>query len=473
MKHCNHIKKMLVLLICFSMLATALSVLAVYANGVPRSISVQNGTGTRGAVAVTKTYSYRAILNGSFDGFGYCIPTYSTSDSECTISMYKWEGSYADTVAKDPIVSQKFGPLKDNGTNWVRFDPQPAGEYLFHISDPKGKVGVWTNSNPTDSKGFLYLNGVEQRGEPELHFNFENDNVPDEPFGTCQASASAHIAKTPYNPVGSKTPGSMSISCGMRLNLNAAFTGVEFDLATYTASDMEADISVYEWKGSYAETVAAAPVATERLLLADNTMQGISFKKLPAGDYLFLVHNPNKSPAVYVYSDVQGFKGYVYKDGFPASGAIAYPNMQVIFAEEAAGNKYFLPCSEPEDTIDGNHTPPPEYVIPEDSLIHTHPVLPDTWVFTDGLGRTSLTYETVGAPRDNKTIAMFYWTWHIDGFLADEPVNLQEYSEKYPEAMRDYNHEIWKDTSSYWWNESIYGFYSGSDPWVLRKQAEL
>ncbi|MBO5757638.1 MAG: hypothetical protein J6S28_08060, partial [Clostridia bacterium] len=72
-----------------------------------------------------------------------------------------------------------------------------------------------------------------------------------------------------------------------------------------------------------------------------------------------------------------------------------------------------------------------------------------------------------------KTIAMFYWTWHTGGFLVDEPVNLQKYSEQYPEAMRDFNNEIWKGTSSYWWNESIYGFYSGEDPWVLRKQAEL
>ena len=68
MKHCKHIKKMLVLLLCFSLLATVLSTFAAYA--LPRSISVQNGTGERGAVAVTKTYSYRTIVNGSFDGTG-------------------------------------------------------------------------------------------------------------------------------------------------------------------------------------------------------------------------------------------------------------------------------------------------------------------------------------------------------------------------------------------------------------------
>jgi hypothetical protein len=212
MNHCKYVKKLLVLFLCFAMLAATMSSVAVFAEGLPRSISVQNGTGTRGAVAVSKTYSYRAIVNGSFDGFGYSMPTYNKTDSEATISLYKWEGSYEATVAKEPITSQRFAPLKDNDTNWVRFDAQPAGEYLFHISNPKGQVGVWTNQNPTDSKGFLYLNGVEQRGEPELHFNFENDNVPAEPFGTCQPSAEPRITKFPYTSSKNKTPGNLTVS---------------------------------------------------------------------------------------------------------------------------------------------------------------------------------------------------------------------------------------------------------------------
>ena len=471
MKHMKFLKKLALWTLCVCMLASSLSMLV---SAAPQSISVQNGTGTRGAVAVTKSYSYRAIVNGSFDGFGYCLPTYSTTDAECTISLYKWEGSFDATVAKQPIASERFTAMKDNATNWVRFDAQPAGEYLFHISDVKGKVGVWTNSNPVDSKGFLYLNGLEQRGEPELHFNFENDNVPEEPFGTCEPSTDASIPVAPYTNGQNKTPGNMAISYGMRLNVNAAFSGVEFEMATYTEPDLNIDMSVYKWEGSYAATVAKDPVAIERIVLIDNAMQGIHFDKQPAGDYLFLVSNASKSPAMYVFSEVTGFEGYVYKDGFPVSGKVQYPSMQVIFAEEIANKDYFSKCSKPEDTVDGNHTPPEEYVIPEDSLIYTHPVMPDTWVFTDGLGRTSLTYEDVGAPRADKTVAMFYWTWHIEGgFTAKTPVNLQQISEQYPDAIRDYNHEIWEGTNTYWWNESIYGFYKTNDAWVLRKQAEL
>ncbi|MBO7295635.1 MAG: hypothetical protein J6V39_00100, partial [Clostridia bacterium] len=199
MKHCKHAKKLLVLLLCFAMLAATLSSFAVFAEDAEAGkTSIQNGSGQRGPVAVTKTFSYRAIVNGSFDGFAFCMPTYNKTDSEATLSVYKWEGSYSATVAKSPIATQKFAPLKDNAVNYVRFDAQPAGEYLFHISDPKGQVGVWTNQNPTDSKGFLYLNGTEQRGEPELYVFFEGGNVPAEPFGNCQPSADARIPKSPY-----------------------------------------------------------------------------------------------------------------------------------------------------------------------------------------------------------------------------------------------------------------------------------
>ena len=118
--------------------------------------------------------------------------------------------------------------------------------------------------------------------------------------------------------------------------------------------------------------------------------------------------------------------------------------------------------------------PPAEYVIPEDSLIYTHPVMPDTWVFTDGLGRTSLTNAEVGDPRDGKTVAMFYWTWH--GNRIGLPYyNVQDTLEKYPEAINDYDHPAWPEDKTLYghWNEPIYGYYVSQDAWVTRRQSEL
>jgi hypothetical protein len=100
--------------------------------------------------------------------------------------------------------------------------------------------------------------------------------------------------------------------------------------------------------------------------------------------------------------------------------------------------------------------------------------MPDTWVFTDGLGRTSLTNAEVGDPRENKTVAIFYWTWHGNQIGTDY-YNIQKIIDQYPEAINDYDHPAWPENKSLYghWNEPIYGFYVTQDAWVMRRQAEL
>ena len=103
-------------------------------------------------------------------------------------------------------------------------------------------------------------------------------------------------------------------------------------------------------------------------------------------------------------------------------------------------------------------------------------VKPDTWVFTDALGRTSLTNAEVGDPREDKTLAMFYWTWHTSEIGADEqePLNVNNYVEEHPEIKNDYDNPLWPTTpTAYFWNEPIFGYYRGSDEWVVRRQGEL
>ena len=113
--------------------------------------------------------------------------------------------------------------------------------------------------------------------------------------------------------------------------------------------------------------------------------------------------------------------------------------------------------------------------IPLDSLYHQNKVMPDTWVFTDGLGRVSLTYEDVGGPREGKTVAMMYWDWHTSDFASKGAMNTTEFMAIYPEAKNDFQNAAWPTRYSYYcyWNEPIYGYYRTTDEWVLRKQAEL
>ncbi len=465
------VKRALALLL--GILLVASSVVVVLPVSAETEVSIQNGTGSRGPLRVGRTLSYRAIVNGSFTGFGFCMPTWTRPDSVATLSLYKWAGSYDATIKGEPLASKVFDPLTDGAYHWVEFDAQPAGEYLFHISAPKGEVGVWTNSNPTDSKGFLYENGLEGIGEPELKVRFAEEVA--EPFGTCRPSSDPRVNKMAFSGGEGEGVTNISSAVGMRLNLAAPFSGVDFKMATYMHTDYMVTISVYEWKGSYDKTVAETPKASEEIVMVDNAFQGITFDKLPAGDYLIIAHNPYGGPAMYHFSNVSDFLGTVYLDGYPSDPSMTvYPECRITFAEDRGNEPYFLPCEDAEDAVTGDHVAPPAYVIPENSLIYTHPVKPDTWVFTDGLGRVSLTNKEVGDPRADKTLAMFYWSWHVDGFAGSNPSNLQELSEKYPEAMNDWDHPVWATTNgNYWWNESIYGYYRTDDAWVLRRQAEL
>ena len=290
---------------------------------------------------------------------------------------------------------------------------------------------------------------------------------------TDTRAVSARVKVSPYENATGESPVGANGTIGVRLNIINDFTGVNFKVATYLKDDIKADISVYKWLGSYAKSLDGGAVYTDTITLVDNATQGVVFdREMPAGDYIFVFHNYTGAVAMYSYSSVEGFEGYVYQQGYPVTENISYPYIQILFP--ARNSESFAPCSEPEDMIDGNHTTPPEYVIPADSLIYTHPVMPDTWVFTDGLGRVSLTNAEVGDPKD-RTLAMFYWSWHIDNNASGNPVNLQELSEKYPEAMRDYDNPLWDSylNSRFLWNESIYGFYRSDDEWVLRRQAEL
>lgn len=100
----------------------------------------------------------------------------------------------------------------------------------------------------------------------------------------------------------------------------------------------------------------------------------------------------------------------------------------------------------------------------------------DSWALTDGLGRKARDYDSAG-PKKEKFVGMFYWTWHqMDERDDIDVINISKVISEYPDAMKDYNHPAWggdKRPDTYFWGQSIFGYYRTTDPWVLRKHAEL
>lgn len=104
----------------------------------------------------------------------------------------------------------------------------------------------------------------------------------------------------------------------------------------------------------------------------------------------------------------------------------------------------------------------------------TAQVCSDYWSATDGLGRPLQRYDGV---RQDKTVIMFYWTWHNTPDAAGTEVkNISQILRQYPEAMRDAKHPAWlknRSRNDYYWEEPLFGYYMTTDTWVLRRHAEL
>lgn len=93
---------------------------------------------------------------------------------------------------------------------------------------------------------------------------------------------------------------------------------------------------------------------------------------------------------------------------------------------------------------------------------------------TDALGRKLPTHIEVGAPRKNRFVGVFYWTWHSSFGTRNNPNDVSKFLKQYPEAIKDYEHPKWNTKAEcFFWGEPLLGYYLNTDEWVLRKHAEM
>ena len=106
-------------------------------------------------------------------------------------------------------------------------------------------------------------------------------------------------------------------------------------------------------------------------------------------------------------------------------------------------------------------------------------IRPSTWAAVDGLGRTLPSAEEVDEKDSSKFVGMFYWTWHTNFAKRLTPKNATEILAEHPELLYVFDSPIWESESFYpdgrpfFWDEPIWGYYSDTDEYVLRKNAEL
>lgn len=254
---------------------------------------------------------------------------------------------------------------------------------------------------------------------------------------------------------------------GLRLGINGSFDSVALSLCTWSTTDSAARLSLYKWEKNSKTTESGKPIATAFMEnLTDNGMATLTFETQPAGEYYILVSETRGSVGVWAVAGNSMTGGLMYVNGSEEPQDLC---LSVRFTSKP--EKFFTTLTTEERDTETN--PIQADNVPKDSLFHKNSAMPDTWVFTDGLGRVSLTYAEVGPVREGKTLALFYWTWHEE--LGQQgATNTTELMKQYPDAKNDYHHKAWTGTGHYcFWNEPIYGFYRTTDEWVLRKQAEL
>jgi hypothetical protein len=94
---------------------------------------------------------------------------------------------------------------------------------------------------------------------------------------------------------------------------------------------------------------------------------------------------------------------------------------------------------------------------------------------TDALGRKLPSNEEVGNPKTNKTVALFYFTWLAQNFSLPS-YDLSKILAEHPNAVNDYDDPAWLpyiNAGCFIWGEPLFGYYFGTDHWVLWKHAEM
>jgi hypothetical protein len=101
----------------------------------------------------------------------------------------------------------------------------------------------------------------------------------------------------------------------------------------------------------------------------------------------------------------------------------------------------------------------------------------DTWVASDGLGRTMPDFSTAGPVKHDqrRIVSIFYITWHSDNLAnlkSPYAGDVTRVLARNPDARLDANHPGWTE-GSYHWGEPEMGYFLSRDEYVIRKDMSM
>ncbi len=460
----------------FTVSATSVYVPAYDVNGnaVPNNLQVSTANDAYGQhFKVKKAFdSYRVLMQKGSGG----------NSVEVQLSIYEWKYSYENTLRCVPIVSDTktvSGTMK-----WYEValnEKLPAGEYLFHIScygssgNNRYAIAAVYNNSGNSYKYQFFQDKVIQQNDMDIKWEIGFT----ETAGTYFETVSTPITKSLYEHSAfaqdSLQSDNLSIRLGegtkrvsQRVKTTQNVYGIGFETVTWGNKDSEVTVSAYHWNNNYDDTLKQNPVISERVWACDSGTKNdkttwIKFNQaLVAGEYLFTLENVKGHVGCCYALTNNTSKGFAYIDHAEMPWTLG---LELFLENESVSNLF--QTIQPVYNSTGSASAPEESV--SNTPVNKYTVKPDTWVFTDGLGRKSLTNEDVGNPKSNKNVAMFYWDWHQDnglstGYNIQKTIDAGNTSKLYESTPL---------ASVAYWNEPLFGYYASSDKWVLRKHSEL
>lgn len=334
-----------------------------------------------------------------------------------------------------------------------------AAIIVFALSCCRGEESV--TADTTDLTGAQAESVTETAAEQETKIS-EPDNMKSKDKATFAFHDGAPESSRSAFQVGERD------EYGCRFYATAPFDSLALSCPSWNDNIGTLTISLYRWDTNYTASTQAKPLVSETFVdYNDNATLTLSFDECPAGEYIVVLSGGKDGVGVWMFS--QSKTGtYIYTGGIETSGVftmwIGYTcTPDTMYREVKSMYDFTTKVTTPEPIIYDDTHP----TIARDAM-------PDTWVATDGLGRTLPTNEETGDIRPGKFVGLFFWTWHV-GHSQHRAINLTELMKEHPELKNDYDNPLWQQyrSGAYHWNEPVYGYYNGTDKWVLRKQAEL
>ena len=247
-----------------------------------------------------------------------------------------------------------------------------------------------------------------------------------------------------------------------RFTSDRPFFSVSVSCPSYSDSDGDLTLSLYRFTGDIAATLKHSPLAQKRFInFPDNGFLRLTFPTQEAGDYLWTLDSPRGEVGVWNDPAADSPNAAAYYNGKQIEGLFPF-----LLGIEAP-----FPFSGSEEALTLLlDSPAPQ---PEDPREERFVIEPDTWEAIDDLGRSLPDSSSVAAPRKDRQVGIFYWTWHDrDDFPG--PYDVTKILAEHPEAAGDPNHSAWGPWGTrHHWGEPLLGYYTTLDPWIHRKHAQM